>query len=120
MSLMCDMDGDGDYDWYYETADDFAPLATKRSRKCCSCGGVIKVGELSLKHTCSRPPKYDIEERIYGDDSMAVPMASRYMCEACGDLSMNLRELGYCAPPGDDMRELVKEYAEMMKGASAK
>lgn len=109
MSLTCNMDGDGDFDWYYDQPDDFIALDTKRGRKCCSCGTHIKVGSQVLRYWCHRPPDNDIEERIYGDE---VPMTTRYMCEPCGDLSLNLVELGYCAPPDDDMRKLVAEYAE--------
>ena len=46
MSLFCDAgyDHDGADWWWYQPADE-APLATKRSRKCCSCGGKVGVGE---------------------------------------------------------------------------
>lgn len=109
MSLTCEMDFDGDCDWYYTTPSDFIALDTKRGRKCCSCGKHIKVGEQVLRFYRTRNPNNDIEERIYGDE---VPMTTLYMCEDCGDLALNLNELGYCTPPGDDMRDLVKEYAE--------
>jgi len=112
MSLTCNYDyyDGGDYAWYYEQPDDFIVLDTKRSRKCCSCGGRIKVGEMTLRYYRHRLPACDIEERIYGDE---VAMTTQYMCESCGDLALNLKELGYCTPPGDDMRELIKEYAAL-------
>lgn len=111
MSLTCDHDADyGDYSWFYFTPDDFTQLATKRGRRCSSCGSLIKVGETVLSHQCFRHPQSDIEERIHGDE---VPMATKHLCESCGDLAMNLRDLGYCVSPDDDVRELVKEYAEM-------
>lgn len=114
MSLTCNFDdGDGDYAWCYTQPDDFTTLTTKRSRKCCSCGGHIAVGEQVLRYYCNRPPANDIEMRIYGDDAEAVPLATKYMCESCGDLALNLKELGYCTPPDEDMRELVKEYAQL-------
>jgi len=117
MSLTCQNDdGDGDYaDWFYTEAHDFTVLDTKRGRKCCSCGGWIKVGAQVLKFFCTRGAKDEIEERIYGDDSDAICMPTKYMCEACGDLALNLQEMGYCTPPGDDMRETVREYADMVK-----
>lgn len=108
MSLTCAMDCD-DAEWYYEQASDFAPLNTKRSRKCCSCGCRIAVGEDALKHACWRRPENDIEERIYGDE---VPLATKYMCESCGGIAITLSELGYNAPPGEDMRKLAREYRE--------
>lgn len=115
MSLTCEHESDGDADWFYTQPEDFSILSIKRSRRCCSCGERIAVGSLVLKFYCNRPPKNEIEERIYGDDYEAVPMPTRYMCEPCGDLALNLKELGYCTPPGDDMRETVKEYSELVK-----
>ena len=35
------------------------------------------------------------------------------MCERCADLMFSLTELGYCAAPWEDQRELVAEYADM-------
>ena len=106
MSISCSCyDGD-DYAWWYETQDQ-KPLDTKRSRKCCSCGAKIAVGDLATELTRCRPPYDYIEERIYGDE---VYMASWYMCETCGDLYESLVELGYCIEltKGENMRDLVK------------
>ena len=116
MSLTCENDGDGDdAAWYYTTPHDFTILETKRGRRCCSCGEPIKVGAMILKFYCYRPANNEIEERIYGDDYDAVSLPTKYMCEPCGDLALNLQEMGYCTPPGDDMRETVKEYADMAR-----
>ena len=112
MSLSCDYDGDGDYEWYWYSDDDERPLATKRSRKCCSCGGRIAVGALSRRLFCSRPPNNDIEERIYCDE---VPMASRYFCETCSGLSYSLDELGFCYSIEEPLSEQIKEFREVEK-----
>ena len=112
MSLSCSCDGD--YDWWYTTSGDYAPLSTKRSRKCCSCRERIPVGALSVAFDCYKFPENDIEERIYCDE---VPLAPKFMCERCGDLYNSFDELGFCIKLGDDMRELVREYAEMNREA---
>lgn len=111
MSLSCYC-GD-DYDWYYMPADNYAPLKTKRSRKCCSCGERINVGDLAMRFERFRYAGYGtVEANIYGEGG-EVWMVPRYMCERCADLYWSLEELGYCINLGDDIRELVREYAEM-------
>lgn len=117
MSLSCECDTD-DCAWYYSPRD-YEPLATKRARKCCSCKARIAVGDLALPFTRWKTPEYDtIDERIYGEGG-EVPLAEWYMCERCGDLYLSITELGYCIDLGrDDMREIVKEYAEMAAHAA--
>ena len=41
------------------------------------------------------------------------------MCETCSDLYFSLLELGFCINLGDDMSELVKDYAEYYGGKNA-
>lgn len=118
MSLSCYCDNN-DAEWYFMDPDDtapYAPLATKRSRKCCSCGERIAVGDLSVRFTRFRYAGWDtIEAKIYGEGG-EVSLPSWYMCERCGDLYYSLTELGFCVSLGvDDMRELVREYAGMME-----
>jgi hypothetical protein len=50
MSLFCDSgyDHDGADWWWYQPADE-APLITKRSRKCCSCGEKVGVGDTAVQ-----------------------------------------------------------------------
>lgn len=106
LSCSCEYDGDG---WYYLDPDDFATLATKRAKRCCSCGSRIAVGNECVRFERYRPPATDIEQRIQGDD---VPMADKFMCEECGGLYFSLTELGFCVTLcSDDMRVLVKQYA---------
>ena len=45
--LTCNMDADGDYDWYYDQPDDFTALDTKRSRKCCGSFAITQYGMTS-------------------------------------------------------------------------
>jgi hypothetical protein len=111
MPLSCSCDSDGDYEWYYYPPEDYreAPLGGNRKR-CKSCKAKIAHGSVCVEFECSRSPNNDIEERIYGD---AVQIASLWHCERCADLYFSLRELGFtCIGPEEDLRELVKEYAE--------
>lgn len=116
MSLSCSPhEWCGEEGWYYFPPEDYAPLATKRSRKCCSCHERIPVGVLSTKFLRERCPRNDVEERIYGHAG-EVPLAPWFMCERCSDLYFSLDELGFAIWLSDDMRELVKEYAEYVAG----
>lgn len=98
-----------DYESWYIPADDFAPLNTVRSRKCASCGERIPVGALALRLWGYRQPRGDYEESRFGDE---VPIADLFYCEECGEIDMNLRELGYCLNVGDK-REDLQEYWKM-------
>lgn len=113
MGLTCSCDYDpepGDTVWM--DVNDYAPLSTKRSRKCCSCKERIAVGDTCCEVTRVKMPESDIECRIYGEDG-EIPRASAYMCERCADLFFSLSELGYCEQPWEDQRELVADYADM-------
>jgi len=115
MSLSCEC-GD-DAEWYYEPADDYSLLDTKRSRKCCSCKATVKVGDLCMRFRCWKTPNYDsIVERIYGDEQ---PLAPKFMCEACSDQYWNLTGLGFCVSLGDDMRALLREYTLLYSARAA-
>ena len=114
MPLTCD--SDGDYDWFYESPADYSTLATKRSRKCCSCKSRIAIGDTVLKFRCYRGPQHDIEESIYGDE---VPMADKFMCESCGDQFYNLDALGFCISLGENMKHLLAEYVDVYVRKSA-
>ena len=110
MSLSCEC-GDAEERWYYGPSD-YSKLATKYSRKCCSCKEKISVGDICVEFLRARRTNSDVEERIYGDEIRTAPW---YMCERCGDLYFSLEELGFCIDISDSMLDLVKEYAEMQK-----
>ena len=92
-------------------AESYAPLATKRARKCCSCKVRIEVGELCAEVPRIKIPETDIEVRIYGEEEK--PLAPAWMCERCADLCFSFIELGYCAEPWEDQRELLADYVDM-------
>ena len=110
MTLSCYCNDDGE--WWHVPADDFQTLATKRSRKCCSCSERIPVTSTVLRLDCYHAPNSEIEANIYGDE---VPMAPRWLCERCADLYLSLTELGFCVNCGEDMRALVRDYAAMQE-----
>jgi len=110
MSLYCDAsdyDTDGADWWWYQPADE-ALLATKRSRKCCSCGAKIGVGETARKVRRYRPASVWEEMRGIGDE---VQIADWYLCEPCGDLAYSLSELGFCYHLGNEsLQQQIAEY----------
>lgn len=108
MGLTCDC-GD-DYEWWYQTPDDYSVFGRKRATRCRSCGALVCAGETVLRFIRWRAPRCDFEERFHGDEVLLAPA---YYCERCADLFWSLKELGFCINLDDDMRELVKEYAEL-------
>lgn len=109
MGLFCGYDSDSEgSDWWWFEPDDEAPLSTKRSRKCCSCGEKITVGSVSRKITRYRPPTEFEEMRgIYYDEA---PLPPWYFCEACGDLAESIKELGFCYTLGENLKTQIQEY----------
>jgi len=105
LSCSCD----DDYDNWVEPAKDFEPLSTKRSRRCGSCEKKIAVGEICLNFKHWRNPRSDYEESRHGDE---VLLADLYMCESCGEIWLNLTDLGYCLSFGD-IRDDLQYYWEM-------
>ena len=112
MSLFCDRDRDTDgCDWWWYQPQDEEPLATKRGRKCCSCGEKVSVGDTARKIERYRPATDWEDVRGLGDE---VPLADWYLCETCGDLADSLSELGFCYTlgDGDSLKQQLKEYRE--------
>lgn len=106
---------DGDCEWYFVVPDDYSIAQRTKSgrRKKCSCGTLINPGEICLVFDCSRTPRTDIEERIYGDE---VPLANRLLCERCADLYFSFFELGFNqVSPNESMPDLAKEYAAIYR-----
>lgn len=116
LTCYCDYEPDpGAVSWIWP--DDYSTLSTARARKCCSCGERIAPGDLVAAYHRYKVPEYPIEIGIYGDDGDDGPRrATWYHCERCADLCFSLLDLGFCLYIGDDMRGLVREYAEMRGG----
>lgn len=116
MSLSCSC---GDWEsepgmvmWYIPA--DYEKYRGKRRTRCDSCGCKIAPGDTCTIWARYKVPESEIEIRIYGEDG-AIKRSPFLHCERCADLFFSLDELGYCVDPRDDMRVLVKEYAEMKR-----
>jgi hypothetical protein len=111
MSLFCDAGYDHDgADWWWYQPDDEAPLATKRSRKCCSCGQKVGVGDTARRILRFRAPTDFEYTRGLADEE--VPLADWYLCETCGDLADSLSELGFCyhLGNGESLKQQIADY----------
>jgi hypothetical protein len=108
MSLFCEVGGDDTAWWWYPPSHE-EPLATKRSRKCCSCDHKIDVGDTARKVPRYRPPTlFEDKHGIAGDE---VPLADWYLCETCGDLADSISEAGLCYRLGrDSLRDQIAEH----------
>lgn len=107
MPLTCWCDG-ADAEYYWRDPEETTFIAP-RGKRCQSCGRVVRTGDIGVRFLCSRYPRHEIEERIWGD---AVEIAPKWMCEECGDLFWSLDELGFRINLGENMRELAREYGE--------
>ena len=117
ISCTCDID---DAAWYYEVNDHPIILDTRRSRKCVSCRARIAVGNTAYRISRYRPPRSDIEDRIYGDE---VPMADWFFCPSCHAIYQSLDKVNVCVDLGqDDLREALQEFNQLYapKGFSLK
>ena len=75
----------------------------KRRKRCCSCKTLIDFGAECLKF-------FRIKWNEYGNE---VDLSSWFMCEKCGEIFLNLDDLGYCIYLGDNMKETLREYWEI-------
>jgi len=110
MGLTCNCDFDPKGWWYEIRSKDFETLKTKKRKRCASCKNLIDVDSDCIKFQRFRSPYTDIEERICGD---VIQRADRYLCESCGEIYLNLNDLGYCYFLGDDLRENLRDYWEL-------
>lgn len=120
LSCSCDYDfhyepdyGSWEVDWQ-STDLDFVKLATKKRKRCVSCGCLIDIGSLVIKYKCLRYPHNEVEEKITGcilDDEPHLPKAPIYHCEKCGEIYLNLTEVGFeCLYPTENMPDMLKEF----------
>jgi hypothetical protein len=116
MSLTCGFNElelePGQVAYYYP--EDFEILNTKRRRKCTSCGELIEIGSFVVPVHWFKVPYHEIEVNIYGEDG-EIPRASTYLCETCGEIHLNLLDLGYHVNYDDDMRVALGDYHKTVK-----
>ncbi len=96
----------------YYFPDDFDKLETSKRKRCTSCKKLIEINSFIVAFDWFKVPKYDIEINIYGEDG-EIPRAKTYLCEICGEIYLNLMDLGYCMEYNDNMDEMLKEYHEI-------
>ena len=96
--------------WYCDAPDGFIIYKRLIGKRCCSCGKMVKYGDICAKFPRYREVRSDIEERIYGDD---VPLAPYYMCEKCGEIYLNLSVLGFYLDIEESMTEALSNYWEL-------
>lgn len=96
--------------WMYHPPQDFSTFQAKKRKRCVSCNVLIEIWADCLKFDRTRSPYTEVEERIMGDEILISPL---FMCETCGEIYLNLQDIGYCLNLGDDMRSCLKEYHEL-------
>jgi len=113
MPLSCSCDYGDDTDWYVYPPGDYSEMPQfKRRKRCASCVALIDAGSTVAKFRRDRCPRSDVEEAIYGDGP-TIALADQYLCETSADWYFSLFELGFeCVMPDENMRELVREYAQ--------
>ena len=127
MSLSCSCDYDyefaaGEWSYFFSCAELQAPLNTMRRKRCVSCGKLIDIGSLCNIYPRYRYPWDEIEslikcgralDDVFGDEP-TIKIAPHYHCERCGEIWMNLTDIGYeCLSPSENMEESLKEYHEL-------
>jgi len=108
--LSCECYCDNNYYFYYDAPIDFAEFDKWRRKRCVSCAKLINYSALCLEFHRYRDSRGDYEENRFGD---TVEMASKFMCEKCGEIYLNLNALGYCHILGGDIREDLYDYWEL-------
>ena len=110
LSCECDFDKDDSDSWYYFPKD-FSKLKTTRRKRCLSCKKLIDINSTVVSFDILRHPNSEIEERCKGEE---IEMASKYMCERCGEIYLTLLELGYCIDIFEySMENYLKDYQKM-------
>jgi hypothetical protein len=112
MSLSCscpEWEGEGEF---YIPPDDFSIFNRNRSKKCASCKSRIAKDMCCLEIKRFRGPITEIEAKIFGEDG-EINLASKFLCESCGEIFLNLEAAGFCVEPTAHMHELLEEYHEL-------
>lgn len=108
-------DWDESEEWCYTAPSDFTVFSKKRRKRCCSCHELINKGADCLKFYRDRYAHSETEERIYGEGE-PIAITPWYMCEACGEIFLNLNALGFCVDIACDMKRELEEYQQEYAG----
>lgn len=116
MGLSCDVECDdpSSFSFMWLHPEEFSKAPIGRRNRCRSCKKLIDVGDDCLAIQRYRVPVTDIEIRIYSEEG-EISLAPHWLCEECGGLMMSLLQHGYALDYNDDMRELVKEHAALVR-----
>ena len=107
MSLSCS--ADGDYDYMVEFPEHLS--VSPGTLICPECKKLIYPGTPHYLVEHSRQADMDHPYLWEGDD---IVVATREVCEECGDLAQSWLELGYCWTIGD-LRSDIAELREIEK-----
>lgn len=124
LSCSCDFDFEPEYGdkqihfWKDKFDFDFETLTTAKRKRCSSCDTFINIGAQSIEIPMVRYPYNEIEARIrglpedpYDWEEATIEIASRYLCEKCGEIYLNLENLGFeCLSPFENMPDMLIEY----------
>ena len=91
----------------------FMGTRNHRRLRCCSCKKQINLGAPCIQFSRFRYPLNELEAKIYGDWDREIDLADWFLCEACGEIFLNLDAIGYCVNLGESMPDLLKEYHEL-------
>lgn len=95
MGLSCECYDDYDYDYYYTCTEEFEII--RFATTCYSCKCNILPGDQVLP--------FDIT-----DDHYTEVCDVKFHCEKCGEVFLNLEDLGFCIDFEDNMLKLLEEY----------
>lgn len=108
LSCGCDFDSDN-VSWWYDSNAEFAQFTGRRATRCKSCGNKINHGDTVLT----------FERFKYSDFGDEIDLADWHLCESCGEIYLNLTDIGYCCQLGTDLREDLKDYWDLTGFKSA-
>jgi hypothetical protein len=106
MPLSCQCDS---WEFNYSPGEwDFSVLNSRTKKPCMSCEKEIKRGEIVIEFKRYRLPYTEVDW-----DEATIPKAPGYLCEVCGEIFLNLRELGFeCLHPSENMMDALADYQD--------
>lgn len=112
MPLTCSCDFEPEPgDWYYSGSKDYMPFPDRRRTRCNNpaCGKLISPDDVVSRFSRVKCPYTEAECKIYGEDG-EIPLAPHWLCEECADLYWSISDLGFCASPCEDLKQLAKDW----------